>query len=94
MAKQDESTGVAAAMEAKLRAAFAPTLLELNNDSALHAGHAHGGAETHFSLRIRSAAFAGVGRVERQRRVMAVLAEALAGPVHALSIRALAPDET
>ena len=84
---------VARAMEQKLRAAFSPSRLVFADRSALHAGHAHAGVESHFDLVIESATFSGLTRMERQRRVMRVLAEELAGPVHALSIRALAPGE-
>ena len=85
---------VAADMERKLTTTLAPSKLKLTDDSARHAGHAHGGGEeSHFSLLIESAAFAGLGRMERQRLVMRILAAELAGPVHALSIRARAPGE-
>lgn len=90
---------VAAAIREKLSAAFAPLALAVNDDSARHAGHAgatradgsHG--ETHFSVRIVSVAFEGLSRVERQRRVHAVLAAELEGPVHAFSLTALTPAE-
>lgn len=84
---------VARSMETKLRASLSPTKFELVDESTRHAGHAHAGVESHFQLTLESAAFAGLGRVARQRLVMGVLAEELAGPVHALSIRALAPGE-
>jgi BolA protein len=84
---------IAAEMKRKLASALTPARLELTDDSALHAGHAHGGEESHFSLTIESAAFLGLGRMERQRLVMRILADELAGPVHALSIRATAPGE-
>ena len=90
-------------MRSKLDAAFAPTRLEITDDSARHAGHAgaqvhaakQGGAatgmgETHFDIVIESAAFTGLNRVARQRAVYHVLADELAGPVHALSIMASA----
>jgi len=79
----------------KLTEAFSPSRLELVDDSDRHHGHAgHTGAgESHFTLRIEAEAFAGKGRVMRQRMVMTVLAEELAGPVHALSIVAQAPGE-
>lgn len=84
----------------KLTDAFSPSVLDVIDDSASHAGH--GGAtradgthgETHFQVRLVSAAFDGVGRVERQRRVYAVLAEELRGPIHALSLSALSPLES
>ena len=83
----------------KLTAAFAPQSLEVVDESHRHAGHA--GAtrddgsqgETHFYVRLVSAAFEGVSRVERQRRVYAALADELKGPVHALSLSALTPSE-
>jgi BolA protein len=84
---------VARAIEMKLAAALSPTLMELRDESARHAGHAHAGVESHFDLTIESAAFAGLGRLARQRLVMNALAEEMTGPIHALSIRALAPGE-
>lgn len=86
---------VAEAIRTKLEAAFAPSRLELADDSDRHHGHAgHSGAgESHFTLRIESEAFVGKARVMRQRMVMKALAEELAGPVHALSIVATAPGE-
>ena len=85
---------VARSMEAKLEASLTPSRLELTDESDRHQGHAHAGVESHFNLTVESAAFAGLGRLARQRLVMRVLADELAGPVHALSIRALAPGET
>jgi BolA protein len=81
---------VADTIRAKLMEAFAPTVLEITDDSARHAGHAghSGGGESHFTVTIVSPAFAGLSRVARQRAGYTVLAEELAGPVHALSVRA------
>jgi BolA protein len=78
-----------------LQRSFQPERLEITDDSARHAGHAHAHpeGESHFTVAIVSPAFAGLSRVERQRRVHAALAEELAGPVHALSVKALAPGE-
>ncbi len=86
---------IARTMEARLREAFAPTRLEIRDESALHAGHAgaRGGGESHFAITIQADAFAGLTRVQRQRLVHGVLAGELAGPVHALSLKALAPGE-
>jgi BolA protein len=86
---------VAEQMKARLEAAFAPSRLEIVDDSENHRGHAghREGGESHFTVVIEAAAIAGLGRVERQRRVNHALAEELAGPVHALSIRASAPGE-
>jgi BolA protein len=79
----------------KLTAAFQPTRLEVVDDSHRHEGHAghREGGESHFNVLIESAAFAGVPRVMRQRKVYAALAEELAGPVHALSLKVFAPGE-
>ena len=86
---------VAESIRAKLTAALQPTRLAIRDDSQRHAGHA--GArpegETHFHVEIVSAAFAGQNRVARQRRVYGLLAEELAGPVHALALKTLTPDE-
>ena len=86
---------VADIIRAKLEHSFMPEKLDITDDSARHAGHsgAGPGGETHFNVTIVAGAFAGVGRVERQRRIYAALAEELAGPVHALSLKALAPGE-
>ena len=79
----------------KLEAAFQPTRLEVEDDSARHAGHSgtREGGESHFNVTIESQAFAGTARVMRQRMVYKALADELAGPVHALSVKALAPGE-
>ncbi|MDP1736837.1 MAG: BolA family protein [Caulobacter sp.] len=88
-------TTISDSIRTKLTDAFAPTRLEVVDDSARHAGHAGArpGGQSHFNVLIESAAFAGVGRVARQRQVYAALSEELAGPVHALSLKALAPGE-
>jgi len=87
---------VAETIRAKLSRAFSPERLEVVDDSARHHGHsgARPGGETHFNVVIQAAAFQGVGAVARQRAVHGALKEELAGPVHALSIKALAPGES
>jgi BolA family transcriptional regulator, general stress-responsive regulator len=79
----------------KLVAALQPTHLDISDESHRHAGHAGArpGGETHFRVEIEAAAFAGQGRIERQRRIYAILAEELAGGVHALALTAFAPGE-
>jgi BolA protein len=86
---------VAEQLERKLTAAFAPTRLSIDDDSARHAGHAGArqGGESHFNVVIEAPAFEGLSRVQRQRMVYAALADELDGPVHALSLKALAPGE-
>ena len=83
------------AIQNKLTEAFAPTRLEIEDDSARHAGHAGARAsgESHFNVVIQSQAFEGAPKVARQRMVYRTLAEELAGPLHALSVKALAPGE-
>ena len=82
-------------IEKLLRAAFAPSRLDVINDSASHHGHAghDGSGESHFTIVIESAAFAGVSRLERQRRVNRELGDIPGQRVHALAIKASAPDD-
>jgi BolA protein len=86
---------VAREMIDRLRAALHPTRLELEDQSDRHIGHAghDGRGESHFALTICSPAFAGLTRVERQRRVYAALGDLLRERVHALNIKAIAPGE-
>jgi BolA family transcriptional regulator, general stress-responsive regulator len=86
---------VADTIRAKLIAALAPDALVIEDESSKHAGHAGArpGGETHFRVRIVSATFEGVSRVERQRRIYAVLADELRDRVHALALTALTPKE-
>ena len=79
----------------RLERALAPSRLAVTNDSAMHAGHMgdDGTGETHFSVEVESAAFAGLGRVARQRLVNGALADLLRDRIHALAIRARAPGE-
>jgi len=79
----------------KLTAAFAPTRLDVIDESHQHAGHAGSrpGGETHYRVHIVSEAFRGKSRIERHRMVNATLAGELAGGVHALAIHASAPGE-
>lgn len=86
---------VANTITRKLTEALAPSALQIDDDSARHAGHAGArpGGETHFNVVVVAPAFAGKTRIERQRMVHALLADELAGPVHALSLRLMSPDE-
>lgn len=81
----------AAAIEAALRAALAPTALEVIDESAAHAGHAGANAEgfgTHFRVRIASPQFDGKGRVARHRLVYDALHIFIAQGLHAIAIEA------
>ena len=79
----------------KLNTALAPTKLDIVDESSQHAGHvgARPEGETHFRVRIVTAAFAGKTRVDRQRLVYQILSEELAGGVHALALATLSPEE-
>ncbi len=86
----------------KLTQAFAPSLLAIENESARHAHHSAMTAgkaqaatgETHFRVRIVSAAFTGRTRIERHRMVYDELGEVMNNPVHALALVTLAPGES
>jgi BolA family transcriptional regulator, general stress-responsive regulator len=84
------------AIHDKLTSAFRPSLLEVHDDSDRHQGHAGArpGGESHFNVTIQAEAFRGQPKVARQRMVYRALSEELAGPVHALSVKALAPGES
>ena len=92
----EPSTGpVAAEMLRRLNSALSPTRIELIDDSERHRGHGgyNPAGESHFSLRIESAAFEGKNRIERQRMIYNALGDLMRERVHALSIRASAPGE-
>ena len=78
-------------IEAKLRAAFAPRVVRVENESHRH--NVPAGAESHFKVTLVADRFAPLSRVQRHRLVCQVLAEELAGPVHALALHTHAPAE-
>jgi BolA protein len=82
-------------MRRRLQLALEPSRLDLTDDSEQHRGHGgyNPSGESHFSLLIESAAFAGRTRVERQRLVYKALGELMHERVHALAIKAIAPGE-
>ncbi|MDH6594238.1 BolA protein [Variovorax sp. TBS-050B] len=82
----------AQALEAALREALAPTVLEVIDESAAHAGHAGANAEgygTHFRVRIASPRFEGKPRVVRHRLVYDALQVFIAQGLHAIAIEVL-----
>ena len=89
------TNSLAQEIEQLLTAAFAPTRLAVINDSASHHGHSgdDGTGESHFTVEIESAAFAGVSRLERQRLVNRALGDIPGQRVHALAVKARAPGE-
>ena len=74
-------------MEQRLREAFEPTELEVVDDSNSHIGHAghDGSGESHFNVRIRSAAFEGQNRVQQHRAVHRALGD-IVPRIHALAL--------
>ena len=82
-------------MAALLAQHFSPDLLQIEDESARHAGHAGAapGGQTHFRVLLVSAAFRGQSRVARSRLVHAVLGEEFAGGLHALTLNLRTPEE-
>ncbi len=78
-------------IERKIRASLAPSYLEVVNESHMH--NVPPGSESHFKVVVVSDAFEGEPLVRRHQRVNAILAEELAGGVHALTMRTLTPAE-
>lgn len=85
------TTSVTASLRRKIEDSFRPIHFELENESHQHAGPAN--RETHFRMVLVSEAFEGLSRVERQRRVMALLDEERAMGLHALTMRVMTPPE-
>jgi BolA protein len=83
-----------ALIEKRLREAFAPSKIEIRDDSHRHAGHegAKGGGG-HFTVTIVSPQFQGKSPVQRHQMIYQALGEMMKKEIHALSIQALAPDE-
>ena len=75
----------------KLSRALDPVHLDIENESRMHS--VPPGSETHFKVVVVSAAFEGLGLLDRHRRVNEALAEELRSGLHALTIRALTPGQ-
>ena len=78
----------------RLQSALSPQSMQVIDESAQHAGHA--GAKSgggHYALTIVAQQFAGHNLLQRHRMVYAALGDAMHKDIHALSIRAYAPDE-
>ena len=80
---------------ALLQQHFSPDLLRIEDESGRHAGHAGAapGGETHYRVIVVSAAFRGESRVDRSRRVHAVLGEEFSAGLHALALTLRTPEE-
>jgi BolA protein len=78
-----------------LQSALDPVRLDIVDESDQHAGHAgaHPEGETHFRVTIVAESFDGLSRIERHRKVNALLATELAGALHALALKTLTPGE-
>jgi BolA family transcriptional regulator, general stress-responsive regulator len=78
-----------------LNASFAPATLEVVDESGQHAGHAGAapGGQTHYRVRMTSAAFAGMSRLARQRAVLDAAKDEFAAGLHALALELKAPGE-
>ena len=94
-----KEASVKATIAAKIEEALQPASLDVIDESAQHAGHMHhpGGVEprgeTHFRIKVVSAAFSGKSRLERHRMINALVEAELKEGVHALAIEARAPGE-
>ncbi|MBU6258514.1 MAG: BolA family transcriptional regulator [Burkholderiales bacterium] len=83
----------AAAIEARLRQALAPSAIEVVDDGHLHVGHAGAREGGHYTVKLRSERFRGLSRLQRHRLVYDSLGPLAALGVHALAVRAYAADE-
>ena len=83
-----------AQLRSTLEQAFAPTTLEILDDSAAHAGHEGSRSGGHYRVTVVAAAFRGRSRLERHRLVYAAVAPLFQGAVHALNVVARTPDES
>ena len=79
---------IAEEIKSSLTATFAPTRLEIVDDSESHRGHSgwRDGGETHFNVLIRAAAFAPMSRIDRHRAIHKALGAELVARIHALSL--------
>ena len=72
---------------------FQPSSLELQDDSAMHAGHAGNTGGGHFTLKIVSSQFSQKSQIIRHRLIYQALADLIPRQIHALSILAISPDD-
>ena len=88
-------TQVYTIIEQKLSETYTPQHLQVVDESHLHEGHAGSqpGGHTHFRVHMVANMFDGMSRIDRQRHVLACLADELQGPVHALALKLKSPQE-
>ncbi len=77
---------------AALEAAYKPHVLEVIDDSRQHAGHASAGGKGHFTVKIIADAFHDQSLIQRHRMIHTTLAALIESDIHAISIRASAPE--
>lgn len=82
---------VQADIETKLQASFSPALLQIENESYMH--NVPEGSESHFKVVLVTDAFTGKRKVARHQSVYGVLADEMAGKIHALALHTYTPDE-
>jgi BolA protein len=87
---EEWSMDIQASIERKLNLEFRPTYQLIENESHRHGG---GAGDSHFKLTVVSENFAGLNRVKRHQSVYALLADEMAGPVHALALHLYSPAE-
>lgn len=80
-------------IEKKIKEQLNITHLEVINESHLHAGHAHGGVDTHFRVVVVAEDFVGKRKVARQQLIYKILDELINNPVHALAMQTETPQE-
>jgi len=83
----------AGTIEQRLRERLGAERIEIIDESAAHAGHAGATQGGHFALTVVSVRFRGLNPIQRHRLVYDALGDLMQIGIHALSIRALAPDE-
>lgn len=77
----------------KLKQQLSPLYLEVINESAQHAGHAHGATDSHFLVVIVCSSFEGIRQVARHQKIYGALAELMDNPIHALAINSFSATE-
>jgi len=91
----ETSSGREERLRERLETRFAPSVLVIEDESHLHAGHAGAAAgHSHFRIRIVAEAFRGVSAVARHRLVYAAVGELMDTDIHALAIEASPPPVT
>jgi BolA family transcriptional regulator, general stress-responsive regulator len=78
----------------RLESVFSPSLLEIDDQSAAHAGHAGAKNGGHFAVRLLSDAFIGKTIIQRHRMVYDALGDLMQSEIHALAIKAETTEES